>query len=314
MDREKYSKLCGIYNKSVNDYISDNSQPIYHYTSPEGLNGIISNHTLRFTDRNYLNDYSEGRYVMKLCKNSRVSSLLPTEYKQYFKDLCQEMLDNPLKKKIPTFQCSFSLNEDVLPLWNYYSKSEGIKGYNLGFDSNCLLNNIKTSSYKEDDESKNSLTIFGGKVVYSIGKQKAIIKNIVADFAKIAYNNIDDSAFCRMVIELLVDKLLFIGSFFKPNHFKYEEEYRMLILPLLTIENGVNKYSVINKTPESTIKNGLIIPHIDLEFNKAVLLRIGISPTLDFYETKYNLINTLKMYSYNFESVNIVKSNIPVRY
>ena len=314
MHEDKIKELLVLYNTRVDTYISNKAHPIYHYTSPEGLNGIISNHTLRFTDRNYLNDYSEGRYVMELCKNSRVSSLLPTEHKQYFKDLCCQMLDNPLKKKVPTFQCSFSLNGDVLPLWNYYSKSEGIKGYNLGFDSSSLLYNIKTSSYNEDIEPKNSLAIFGGEVVYSLGKQKAIIKNIVSDFAKMAYSNIEDFAFCRMVIELLIDKLLFIGSFFKPNHFKYEEEYRILILPLLTIENGVNKYCVIDKTPESTVKNGLIIPHIDLEFNKASLLRIGISPTLDFEETKYNLKNALKMYSYNFESVNIVKSNIPVRF
>ena len=40
---------------------------IYHYTSPVGAMGVIENNTLRFTDRNYLNDYSEGMYTLDLC-------------------------------------------------------------------------------------------------------------------------------------------------------------------------------------------------------------------------------------------------------
>lgn len=39
---------------------------IYHYTSPVGAMGVIENNTLRFTDRNYLNDYSEGMYTLDL--------------------------------------------------------------------------------------------------------------------------------------------------------------------------------------------------------------------------------------------------------
>lgn len=314
MYEDKDKELLKIYNTNINTYISNKSQPIYHYTSPDGLNGILSQNTLRFTDRNYLNDYSEGRYVMELCQKSRVSSLLPEKYKGYFKNLCKEMLDNPLKKKVPTFQCSFSVNSDDLPLWNYYSKSEGIKGYNLCFDSDELINNIKTSSYDSSEKSGSRLTVFGGNVIYNKRKQIKIIKQVITDFLKCITKNIENDVFCKMVIELLIDKLLFIGSFFKPDYFKCEEEYRLLIKPILAIEDGVSKYCVIKKGPASTVKNGLIIPHIDLEFNKSHLQKIGISPTLNFEETKFNLKNALKMYSYNFESVEIVKSNIPVRF
>ena len=43
------------------------SQDIYHYTSPDGLMGILKpNHlTFRFTNANYLNDTSEGEDVVK---------------------------------------------------------------------------------------------------------------------------------------------------------------------------------------------------------------------------------------------------------
>lgn len=314
MCENKYKQLSKIYNRNINNYIPNSPQLIYHYTSPEGLNSIISKCTLRFTDRNYLNDYSEGRYIMEICKNSRISFLFPDNCRNHFMQLCREMLNNPLKKKVPTFQCSFSVKNDVLPLWNYYSKSEGIRGYNLCFSSDNLIHNVKTSSYEVAKKSSNSLPIFGGKVIYNEKKQKDIIKKIVTDFTNIISQNIEDKSFCFLAVELLVDKLLLIGSFFKPKYFKHEEEYRLLIKPILTIKDGINKYYVIKKEPESTVKNGLIIPHIDLKFDKFDLQEISISPTLNFEETKCNLINALKMYSYNYENIKITKSNIPVRF
>ena len=60
-------ELLKINNTELSNYLSVENRNIYHYTSPTGLNGIVSYHTLRFTDRNFLNDYSEGRYVIDLC-------------------------------------------------------------------------------------------------------------------------------------------------------------------------------------------------------------------------------------------------------
>ena len=39
---------------------------IYHYTSSEATKNILENRELRFVDRYYLNDYSEGRYSIEL--------------------------------------------------------------------------------------------------------------------------------------------------------------------------------------------------------------------------------------------------------
>ena len=38
----------------------------YHYTSPDAFLSIIKNDTLRFTDIRFLNDRSEGMYLVKL--------------------------------------------------------------------------------------------------------------------------------------------------------------------------------------------------------------------------------------------------------
>ena len=90
-----YQELVSIDKKKLSQYIAVDNCEIYHYTSPLGLNGIMSNNTLRFTDRNYLNDYSEGRYVIGLCLDSKFESKLPKEYRIYFKEYCKKLYNSP---------------------------------------------------------------------------------------------------------------------------------------------------------------------------------------------------------------------------
>lgn len=309
---EEYKKLLDTFNKSIYNYIEEKDEPIYHYTSPDGLNAIISNSTLRFTDRNYLNDYTEGRYIMKLCLDNDFTDILPDEYIGKFKSLCNEFYNNPLKKKVPTFQCSFSTGDDLLPMWNYYSKNDGIKGYNVGFASNVLVDNIKTCSYKQNSSSDNGLKISGGEVVYDKDNQIKIIKKVMCDYTAFLAENTNNTSFYNLVVELLVDKLLFVGSFFKAECFNYEKEYRLLITPRM---NPVTQeYCVLEKEPKTVTKNGLIIPIIDLEFKKSVLESIKVSPTLDYKEAKSSLRNALRNYSYQYDEIKITSSDIPVRY
>lgn len=303
--------LLEFNNQRIDKYIKNTPTRIYHYTSPEVLNSILSKKALRFTDRNYLNDYSEGRYVMKLCKNGSVYSLLSEELQEQFNKLCDEMCNNPLKKKVPTYQCSFSLDDDSLPMWNYFSKNGGLKGYNVSFLSSDLINNIKTSSYNNEVDDEQKLRVFGGKVIYEEDEQMRIINNIISNFASVI-SGVEDKGIKLMAVGLLVDKLLFVGSFFKANCFNYENEYRLLIMPTVKICGNKSEYWIIDKNVESFTKNGLIIPYIDLEFRKQDLISIGVSPTLEYDEVKSNLLNALFIYSYN--NVEINKSTVPVRY
>ena len=68
-------KFCRFYNALHLEY---GEQPpfIYHYTSSGAAQSIISKGQIRFTDRYYLNDASEGRYVLDLCSDN-IEALLP---------------------------------------------------------------------------------------------------------------------------------------------------------------------------------------------------------------------------------------------
>lgn len=311
-NEEVHLKLVRISNIDLSTYISSENRCIYHYTSPQGLNGILSNHTLRFTDRNYLNDYSEGRYVMQLCLKSRFERHLPKEHRKYFKEYCQLLFDNPSKKKRHIYQCSFSTQKDNLSLWNYYTKSDGIKGYNVGFNSISLSDLLVTRDLTE----KRRIKVFHGKVVYSISNQKKIVKNIINDFKGIIEDNKTDQPFCKLAIEVLIEKILFVGSFFKNPHFKNESEYRLLLhlTSYWDPEEKCNKFLVIKKGAKTYDKNGLLVPFVDIEFPRDALQSIFISPTLVFDETESNLTNALRIHSYNPDKISINKSEIPVRY
>lgn len=50
------------------------------------------------------------------------------------------------------------------------------------------------------------------------------------------------------------------------------------------------------------------------QFKNSDLKSISASPTLSFEETESNIRNALKVHNYNADAIQILKSNIPVRY
>ena len=305
-------RIVKIHNKDISEYIDASDCSIFHYTSPGGFNGIISHHTLRFTDRNYLNDYTEGRYVMGLCLRSRCSSLLPKKYRRFFKEKCEAVYNNPASKKRLVYQCSFSTAGDNLALWNYYTKGEGIKGYNLCFSAHDLKSSLKTGEPKSGRNTK----VTCGMVIYNTKKQIGIIKRVISEFSEVIIQEGADISNCEIAIELLVEKLLFVGAFFKAPCFEHEKEYRMIVQPFAEWSSETNSvyFSNLGKSAATYEKNGLLIPYVDIEFPQNALKGITSSPTLDFTEVQANLRNALRIYGYAEKTIDIHPSQIPVRY
>lgn len=313
INRGTYAKIIKISNEDISKYISDDDCSIYHYTSPMGLNGIITNHTLRFTDRNYLNDYSEGRYVLDLCLNSRFETPLPLQFRKFYRETCNRLYNNLSIKKRHVYQCSFSINKDNLSLWNYYSKNDGVKWYNVGFNAKDLKEKLIMN---DRVPTEHSIKIFCGKVIYDEKKQKRILKNIVKEFSVVIQENAENVEFCKIAVEVLIEKILQVGSFFKSSCFKIEDEFRLLIFlaSVWDVKSKSVKFMFINKGASTYEKNGLLIPYVDVEFDRDALKEIGISPTLSYEEISGNIKNALKLNGFNENQITISKSNIPIRY
>ena len=223
---------------------------IYHYTTWSTLfNGILSNENissgkavLRAYSINYMNDESEGLQLPYL-----------------FSDIEKEKYPNPSNKiasarmsryemfrytarcnKLKLFSISFSHNPDSLPMWNYYGQNG--RGLSIGFNvSDILYQGYNLYDCIYDNCKKSEL----GNCLYDNYRGRRI-----------------------------VDK---VGLLFKDDHFEYEAECR---IPILSFDkkyclNSREQFFPINYD----IKDGLIVPYVDIYLPLTAIKEIYIGPT-----------------------------------
>ena len=111
-------------------------------------------------------------------------------------------------------------------MWNYYTKSDSIKGFNLKFDKMEDYDLLKIKS--KDGFGK--LKVYSGKVIYDTDKQISTLKDVLNQFEKFTRRS---GLSADMIAKYAVDKIAHIGEFFKKSCFRVEEEYRVSISPVL---------------------------------------------------------------------------------
>ena len=325
------AELREMHNDVLKDlFKNDTDYSIYHYTSPEGLQGIIESNKLRFTNRIYLNDKMEGKYSLDLLMNN-YDSIINDE------DLNKEQVIKKIKEykesKIENygfkiFQCSFSCDEDNLSLWNYYTKDRTIKGYNMKFSSQDLYKNMEKAICKMNTDisgkqSESTFNFFRGKVIYDKDTQINKLKCLLNKYTEIIKANSNDTDIRNRLYIQYLDSVLglvtLIGTLFKQEYFKFENEYRFAYNIRIDTDN-----EVLDKYVKFKIQNGMYVPYIDINVHNVELKGINISPTLDYEETRYSLYDFLffsrKNSQENEEQIvvqadlPIGQSQIPVRY
>lgn len=302
--------LCDLENEiinNINKYIPNYKGCIYHYTSPYGINGIIENCTLRFTDRNYLNDYSEGIYVLDLCIDY-VEEISENEdcFQKCFIKKCQERKNNLHPDGFYVYQCSFSKDRDNLGLWNYYTKGDSILGYNLCFDAEESIISPQVRCIEAGTPP-----IFKGEIVYTKKKQINILKKVYKEFWDL-YARFQPNNYSRIIVSKLVDIVMLLGIFFKKECFQLEKEFRIAMD--LHRKESKDIFSAIYDKQNFFVKNGILIPYVDIKFKQDSLKGICVSPTVDFDTAKRSLMRALAKNFTRLNENSIQKSSIPVRY
>lgn len=299
-----------IHNDWNNIPLDHNVERIYHYTSTEGLNGIFKNQQLWANDIYRQNDKSEGVYILKLLEDN----IATFNISENFKDAILREVNRvrPVliegyydSKKYRSFIISFSTEQDELALWNYYTKSKNSTGYNIVFDTNILMkSHIQTKKLDrqsgEEDvyyQKIDDIHFRHGKVIYEQEIQIDIIRQLVKDFER--YFDRSDTE-CEYH---LVDKLLWVGNFFKHPKFKHEYEYRMAFFCYTNKNNP--KMNDVAVEVEGNKKN-----HIEIYFNPLSIMAVTCSPTNSDKEKEYLNQFMTPVFS-NFTSVE--NSEIPFR-
>lgn len=300
--------------KLRDDKTDKNIKSIYHYTSPNGLHSILRDNCLWLSDIRYLNDEEELLYAVSLAQTI-AKQMYKTEKSEFLEAIIENSIIPSTRLPLDSFLYGitpeigqyiknresknhkyivcFSKDNDNLPLWNYYSKSESKTGYNIEFDKEKLIDNIRSVF-------KNSIH---GKVIYDYKKQKQRLSEIISD-CNYCYKN-----HCRYEEEkrkwetLYWDLLYWHSLFYKNNAFKSEDEYRIVI-----DMNNPEQYFKCKNFREC---NGFFIPYINTCFEKDIIKSITISPIQKQQIVKNSIERLSESFDYN---ITVNNSKIPLRY
>lgn len=328
-DTKEYA-FHNLYTKHRNDRKESFSFSFWHYTNIDGLMGIVRNSEADrgkihfwFTRCDCLNDTSEGNYIIalykKVCNELLDSKVISKEFYDGIIDLeipDEQFINFPLPQKeercynsmldcVPcdAFVCSFSLKEDSLDMWRYYSKGKG--GYGLKFIYHIFDEQQKYEIKSYDSNAKFScLKAF--KVIYNSDEQKQILKTLLTDAYDVYFKFPD----CISRIQGFVRSELKDFQFrFKHECFESEQEYRYVFYrPKKKPQNLENDLPEIKYRSQ----DGMMIPYLDIEVSKnAHVAEVLISPFIK----NETALTTIKEYikSCGFNNCKVRMSELPVR-
>jgi hypothetical protein len=295
-------------NSKLNQTVKEDTDLIYHYTTPEKFISILTNQSFYFTNLNYLNDRKEFHHGVDLIL--KVVDKLSKESKN---KIILEKIKNNINyiHKSPKYVSCFSCNGDLLSQWRAYA-NDG-KGISVGFD---------VASISQFDIGQ----IESKYILYDENGQIEMIEEIIEihiDLFNKIFKEYDwgEYRFESLVATSILDFLEGVISIFKHPSFSEEREFRLewkIDGNIITIEDSDVKF----RSTES-----LIIPYINLLYldwgnidnpeypglvNRLPIKEIIIGPSLEYEPNKQSIELLLKNLGYDNE-VKIFQSKIPYR-
>ena len=302
----------------------EKSDPVFHYTSPEGLLGILQEDgpVLWFSQYDSLNDASEGVHIISVYQNvcdellaseeinlkfyQSIHDVKPMIKEVFLYNLEQVKADTPSTnptdyckmEEAQKYICCFSKNRDSLPMWNYYTKGDRYEGYNIGF---CFW---RTRHRDVQDCYGKGYNFDLFTVIYDEKQKKQIIQDKIKELYSF-YNQSPNEGVLARIKNILSYFLKALGLKFKQDCFQHEQEVRAI----LTVPKGSNKFKV-----EYRSKAGYIIPYIKIPFSAKIVSGITVGPLLNDQGAIRNIKQFVRGRHYIFSDTDIHTSKIPIRY
>lgn len=276
MKRPSLSNLDEAWHRHVDPEL------VFHYTTQEGLLGILSSGCLWATNLNYLNDMVELKYANKLAIDKlgeirkRLSERILIEIEGLFKILNPPISPLPINQLTETinklrilkanmFAASFGVDGDLLSLWRGYCKPGN--GFSIGFKRDEL----------ERIAERNGWLI--GPIVYSPMAQIECLNVLEVDAIYKCGKDADPKIFSDTYIE----KFLKLGPFIKAKEFFEEGEWRIALRSdqgKINYRIGKNKkipyitISLLNESHENLVKVITIGPNSSKRLNAKQIMEI----------------------------------------
>jgi len=183
---------------------------LYHYTSLQGLMGIVESRTLRASDIRYMNDSTELIYALNLLQTTIASRTQTSRELNAALSIFSAWLREQINVGPMLFSASFRANGNLLSQWRGYSNHG--KGVSLGFNPRA----IKALA----DEQDFSL----GKCLYNVNEQQALANDIVSIVVSMHAERPD----LQKALDDIEGDLLGICALLKHPSFAEEQEWRLV--------------------------------------------------------------------------------------
>jgi len=208
----------GELNKCFEKIFSDKPKSLYHYTTFEGLLGIIDSEELWMTDLKFLDDPSEILHGHTIIRGVINSLKEENNEKNTFSDneidalsFLEGKYEDPFV--CPVYSVSFCEEKDLRSQWKGYSKGE--TGCSIEFNVNEVRNN------KIQDKVRPLL----GKVLYKNDDKEDAVKKLIESMIKTRVSLNNDN-----ILYLILNRLYALSLFMKGLEFEEEKEWRAVFL------------------------------------------------------------------------------------
>lgn len=278
----------------------ENQNMVYHYCKLDTFLKIIQNKTIRLSDVEKSNDYTERVFF----ENKVHEKLVEVIKQNWPEELVKKMLkiEELCRKEINTsnvlYAACFSEEKDMLSQWRGYADDGA--GVSIGFSKEILsaVNDVEYGltfrkiCYDEKKQEK-FVRDYVGVILQTMNK-----KNLFASFAEVYENRIEE-----------------IGCMKSPG-FVEEKEWRLCkaMTPELRIDReGTFKDFGISKVHEQCIRNQ-IVTYIDLSFEKifnSVIGEVVIGPKAKVSEV--DIRRSLYMNGFTENKIKISKASVTYR-
>jgi hypothetical protein len=242
------------------------SGPLWHYSSPAGVLGVLDSQRLWATQTWFLNDATETRHGMQLFMDVLGSVDLTTRsahtrlwVEKWLYEAAGDALHGWLDKNLSLFVACFCEDGDLLSQWRSYGNDAAATGgFALGFNFAPMHAWAQAAGHG----------MYLHRVIYDEAEQRRICAELIESSLDFLDRN-DSEQGRESFIRHLVDGIGQVSAWFKHNSFREEAEWRVI-------------YPRTEDMAKLNLKfrpgRGAIIPYVELDLTRRVGAHVGLLP------------------------------------
>lgn len=221
---------------------------VFHYCSPETINAIVCNKTIRSSDLSKMNDFMELKWGLDIVK-SEIDKAKETISDELAVKLI-ERVDDVIEKSRFLISC-FSEDGDILSQWRAYA-ADGA-GFSVGFDAKKLAKKFKHL----------------GPVIYNEELQRVLVRERIISGSSI-WHQCSKELKSRITTKIAVI-LVMTSCYLKNPAFSEEREVRSVIAVFYSGKYDTFDAKIAGQDDLELcfqVRNGLLTPFADTNFSE----------------------------------------------